>query len=192
MRGNRKQRAAAAAAVVTALLLAAAPAVADELWFHVKVDERTGERSNVTVNLPFSIVQLALPLIPDEAMHHGHLRMGCDRDLDARQLRALWKAVSSSPDMTFITVESEGENVRVAKDHELLLVRSDEHRAGKSHVDVRIPLNVIDALLSGDGDELDVQAALTVLAQRGEGELVSVDDSDAMVRVWVDHRSEGK
>jgi hypothetical protein len=189
---DRKSKATLAVAVLAALLLAGLPAAAEELWFHVKVREHDGDQGNVTVNLPFSIIEKTLPLLPEDALHDGRIRLDHDRDLDAQELRALWKAVTDSPDMTFVTVESNRDKVHVAKDKQYLLVRSDEREGSTSHVDVRIPLDVVDALLSGTGDELDFKAALEALAKRGEGELVSVDDHDATVRIWIDHVAEAR
>jgi hypothetical protein len=93
------------------------------------------------------------------------------------------------PDMTFVTVEDRGENVRVWKQGGYLMVEVREH-GDESTVDVRIPGSVVDALLSGEGDELDVAAALTALAAHGEGELVTVNDSRDRVRIWVDGSAE--
>jgi hypothetical protein len=53
---------------------------------------------------------------------------------------------------------------------------------------VEIPVDVVDALLSGPGDELDVRAALGQLQKR-RGDVVRVNDEHSTVRVWI---SEGK
>ncbi len=59
-------------------------------------------------------------------------------------------------------------------------------------VDVKVPQAVVEALLSGEGDEIDLAAAIRALAARGEGELVTVDNKDAKVRVWVDQLAEAR
>jgi hypothetical protein len=48
----------------------------------------------------------------------------------------------------------------------------------------------VDALLSGNEDELDIQAAINALVQEGEGELVTVTSDDENVRIWVDSIAE--
>ena len=48
------------------------------------------------------------------------------------------------------------------------------------------------ALLSGSGDQLNVDAALDELARFGEGELLTVTSDEETVRIWVDHASEGR
>jgi hypothetical protein len=58
-----------------------------------------------------------------------------------------------------------------------------------SRVEVRIPLSVVDALLSGKKDELDLVAGLRMLSAQGDTELVSVKDGEDTVRVWVDSKN---
>ncbi len=53
-----------------------------------------------------------------------------------------------------------------------------------------MPFAVVDALLSGDEDKLDIEAAIHALVQEGEGELVTVTSDKDNVRVWVDSIAE--
>jgi hypothetical protein len=55
-------------------------------------------------------------------------------------------------------------------------------------VRVEIPIDVVDALLSGDGEELNVRGAFALLQKR-RGDIVRVNDVQSTVRVWID---EGK
>ena len=52
-------------------------------------------------------------------------------------------------------------------------------------VQVRVPVSVVDALLSGSGETLDVRAAIQELASL-RGEMVQVDHPDGRIRVWID------
>jgi len=167
----------------------AAEAPARDLWLHVNVREAAGGR--VSVNLPVAVVEKVAALVPDDARHSGRVRMG-DRDLSAAQLRDLWRAVKDGPDATYVTVDEKDGKVRVAKSGRYLLVRADGSHARRSQVDVRVPISVVEALLSGDGDELNVGAALQALARHGEGELVTVDDEKDTVRIWVDAAAESR
>ena len=69
--------------------------------------------------------------------------------------------------------------------------RATENEDG-ADVNVQIPSSVVDALLSGEGEELNFRAAIEALAAEGEGELVTVNDDDDRVRVWVDHIAEAE
>jgi len=58
-------------------------------------------------------------------------------------------------------------------------------------VRVRFPLDVVDALLSGGENELDLIAALDALADHGGGDLVTVESDDESIRVWIDTDADG-
>ncbi len=173
-----------------ALVVSAGVAAADsDLWLHVKVDESGGAK--VTVNLPIGIVEKAMSMIPAEEWNQGHVMIDGRHDWSIAQLRELWNEVSDTPDMTFVTVEDDGEQVKVWKEGDYLKVRAIEDEDG-ADVNVQIPARVVDALLSGEGEELNFRAAIGALAAEGEGELVTVNDDDDRVRVWVDHIAEAE
>ena len=65
----------------------------------------------------------------------------------------------------------------------------DKNGPKKSHVEVKMPMKVVEALLSAGKDELDLVAALHVLEAQGDTELVSVKDSENTVKVWLDSNS---
>ncbi len=69
------------------------------------------------------------------------------------------------------------------------MVSVDEGDGGEN-VEVRVPARVVDALLSGEGDELNLIAAMEALVDEGEGNLVTVTGDDENVRVWVDRIAE--
>lgn len=160
-----------------------------DLWLHVNVQEAAGGR--VHVNLPVAVVEKVGALVPADAHRSGHVRMG-ERDLSAAQLRDLWRSVKDGPDATYVTVDEKDSKVRVAKSGRYLLIRADDHAPRHSQVDVRVPVAVVEALLSGEGDELNVGAAFQALARQGEGELVTVDDEKDTVRIWVDGAAESR
>lgn len=179
---------------MTALLafaLTAARVSAADLWLHIKIHD-AGEDSHVNVNLPLSLVQRTAALIPSNARSSGRIRVN-DSDVDIAELRQIWNEVRNSPDATYVTVEERDSRVRVAKRGEYLhIVGVDRHgrRGGGENVEVKIPVEVVSALLSGRGDEMNVSAAIQALARRGEGELVTVNGDDETVRIWVDATSE--
>ncbi len=166
---------------------AAVPVAAEtDLWLHVKVEEN--EDTRVTVNLPMSVVGKALPMLPQEHFRGGHLHME-HMQMEVAQLRELWREVQNSPDATFVTVEEGDESVRVWKESGYLMVSVVDGHGGEN-VEVRVPARVVDALLSGEGEELDLVAALEALVDEGEGQLVSVTGDSERVRVWVDRVAE--
>jgi hypothetical protein len=183
---------------LTLMLMGAAAANAKSaLWLHIKVHD--GDGSRVSINLPLSVVEAAMPLVPEEARLAGRIRIA-DRDLSVQDLRRLWRAVQSEPEATFVVVDESSGKVRVARSGGYLLIQAAdgtdrEGRPRRHHgerVEVRMPVAVVDALLSSTGDQLNLVAAIEALARSGEGELVTVNGDNDTVRMWVDGAAEGR
>jgi hypothetical protein len=154
---------------------------------HVRVEERA-RQSKVSVNLPVSVVEAALQAAPEKVVTHGRIHLGGDgNDLSLADLRRAWNELKASGDAEFATVEDEEQKVRVARTGNLVLIHI-EKPAGREAVRVEVPVDVVDALLSGDSNELNVRAAFAKLQNR-RGDIVRVHDDNATVRVWID---EGK
>ena len=158
----------------------------NDLWLHVKVEEDNDTK--VTVNLPMSVVGKALPMLPQEHFKAGHMHLD-DMEISIAEMRELWQEVQNTPDVTFVTVEDGDETVKVWKEGGYLMVSVDEGERGEN-VEVRVPARVVDALLSGDGEELNLVGALEALVDEGEGQLVTVTGANENVRVWVDRIAE--
>ena len=166
-----------------ALPLSAAPLT----WLHVKVDSTGPKPATVRVNLPFTVIEAAAPLASGEWAKNAKIKG--PNGLDKAQLRAMWTAAKEAGDSEFDKVESDGQNVRVARVGGKLVVRVDGAGKQADRVTVEIPGEVADALLSGPGDQLDFVAALAALKRAGSGQLVSVDNAKDKVRIWVDDRN---
>jgi hypothetical protein len=181
--------------------LAIAPlAFAAERWVHVKVDDGGEDGERVRVNLPLSLAEKVLPTINSNKLHNGKVKVK-ERAFEEVDLHALLDAVRTAPDNEYVTVESAHDNVRVAKSGGFLLIKVREtgHRwrsaekTGESKkentVDIKVPFTVVNALLSGEKDELDLLAAIRVLKESGDLELVTVKDGSESVRIWIDSRN---
>jgi hypothetical protein len=200
----------AATALLLAVLLHAAPVaqaaqtaakaeVSDgaERWLHVTVTPKDDKGERVRVNVPFSLARGVLASIQQGRLNHGivHIENAHMNDVD---IRSLLKAIKSAQDAEFVTVEGKDCTVHVQKQKGMLLIHvvdnSSSHHArsdSPSHqnVDVRVPLEVADALFSGAPDELNVGAALDLLSRHGDMELVSVQDEENTVRIWMDTKT---
>ena len=51
-----------------------------------------------------------------------------------------------------------------------------------------MPVSLVDAFLSGEGEEGNIQAAVAELQKR-RGDIVRVKDDDSNVRVWIDEQN---
>jgi hypothetical protein len=177
--------------LILALGLGLGPAAADQ-WLHVRVEDSSPDGEQVNINVPLSVVEAVLPHISVEELDRGKLRLD-DDDLELDEgidLPAILQALRDSPDTDFVTVRSNDESVRVAKENDYLLVHVEE-RDGESTVNVRVPMAVVEALASSGPHELDLVAALRVLRDYEGEPLVTVESEDETVRIWIDSSETG-
>jgi hypothetical protein len=184
-----------------------------ERWLHVRVISTDSNGETVKVNVPLELAEKVLPAINKDRLQHGKVKVE-NLDCNGVDLRALLDAVRNTKDGEFVSVQATDADVNVAKKGEYLLVhvtdKSDKHwkyeeklekksekstekseknRTHESRVEVKVPMKVVEALLSGGKDELDLVAALRALGNQGETELVSVKDDENTVRVWLDNKN---
>jgi len=177
-------------------------------WIHVRVESKDNSGETVRVNVPVEMAEKVLPAINHENLRGGKVHID-NAHLDDVDLRALLEAVRSSKDGEYVTVQSNEDNVRVAKSAGYLYIHVTEKKvcnktakqtegkdgsakntaAKESKVEVKIPMKVVDALFSAGKDELDVLAALRALSASGDTELVNVKDDEDTVRVWIDSKN---
>ncbi len=175
------------------VLFAASAAVAEQpdRWLHVRVVSTGDKGETVRVNVPVEMAEKVLPAIHSDQLRDGKVKVtGKVNDVD---LQELFDAIRTAPDNEFVTVEQPHETVRIAKEKGYLLVKvregKGEAKDSGQAVDIKIPLPVVAALLSGPKDELDVLAALRALKPYGDVELVTVKDRNETVRIWIDTRN---
>jgi len=182
----------AIAAVLSAMALAGAAALQAQAspWIHVQVAEGDGE--TVHVNLPLSLAQVAIDIMPDKVLDEVLDKVTeklDEKDIKIADVRRLWNELKDSGDAEFVNVDSDDESVRVARDGNLIRVLVNSYKDGEvedgEQVRVEIPVSVVDALFSGEGEDLDLPAAIARLPEH-RGDIVNVDDGEDHVRVWID------
>jgi hypothetical protein len=164
----------------------AAPVVAQTPWIHVEVDESGGDDAHVKVNLPLSIVEVVLSAAPEKILKEGKIHVHHHGDIDVADLRRAWRELRESGDTELVSVEDRDATVSVRREGDHVLVDVDEPSKDDT-VHVRLPVPVVDALLSGEGEELNLKAALAEL-RAIRGDVVRVDDGESKVRVWIDEK----
>jgi hypothetical protein len=152
-------------------------------WFHVEVKENKTEPEYVKVNLPMGMVDVALNVIKDKKFRKGHFKLPTD-EVSVADMRKIWSELKTAGNAEFVTVQRKNETVRVAKDGGYILVKVTEAKQPK--VDLKVPVGVVDALLAGSGDELDIKGALLAMQKQNAGEILTVNDKDTQVRIWID------
>ena len=160
-----------------------------ERWLHVRVISTDGRGETVRVNVPLELAEKVLPAVNHDRLHNGKVRIDSS-DMNDVDVRAVMDAVRTAKDGEYVTVQSDDNDVRVAREGNHLIIHVlDKGGAKKSRVEVKVPTKVIDALLSAGKDELDLVAALHALGEQGDTELVSVKDRDSTVKVWLDSKN---
>lgn len=162
-------------------------------WLHVRVEE-PGKSSKVRVNVPLTVVEAALEAAPDKIVNKGRIKIDVgrddDHDLSLAQMRRIWKELKDAGDTDIVTVEEDDETVKVARKGDLVQVRVSK-TSGKEEVHVDVPVNLVDAVLAGDGDSVDVKQVIRELRSQ-RGDIVRVTDKDTNVRIWIDESSAGQ
>ena len=197
---SRRTAAAAVAIGALAAMLAPAgaalarPSLAQDTgtaaqWVHVRVQEHGGGR--VSVNLPISLLEVALEIAAEHAGRDGHgIHLGDDEGARVDQLRRAWAELRQAGDAEYIDVTEDDRNVRVYRRGEVVFIEVDEDN--QRQVRMRIPFSVVDVLLGGEDGRLDLVGALRELAHSNGGEIVQVTDDDADVRIWIDTSPAGQ
>jgi hypothetical protein len=182
----------------------AARSATEEKWLHVSVVSHDDKGETVRVNVPLSLAEKVLAAIHKDKLQGGRIRVR-EFEVHGIDVRAIFEAVKDARDGEFVTVQSKHDNVRVAKEKGYLLVKVEETRRievksekqgeqpaireSRDKVDVKVPMSVVEALLSAGKDEIDLVAAIRALAAHGDSILVSVEDNRNTVRVWVDSKN---
>ena len=170
----------------------------DADWIHVRVTEDEG--TSVNVNLPMSLISVAMELaqkhVMDEDMDmdfgdefDGHIRFGGHNDMEIEDLRLMWAELRDAGDADYVQVQNEDETVNIYRRDDTVFIEVDE--AGDDKVRLQVPFSVVDVLLEGDGNEINLVGALHEMARANNGEVLQVNDGETKVRIWIDNNPQG-
>lgn len=84
-------------------------------------------------------------------------------------------------------MEKQGERVHILRrgEHIVLEVDQTDDETGKEEVHIEVPVAVVDALLSGEGEQFNLREAVAQLKDE-RGDIVRVDGGKSRVRIWID------
>ena len=153
-------------------------------WMHLEVVEKSDDPGTVKVNLPISMVDVALNLVKDKNLQDGHFKMG-HNDMSVAEMRQLWSELKNAGNAEFVTVQKRDETVRISREGSFVLVKVS-HTKNAEKVDIKMPVSVVDALLSGPGEELNLKAAVTAMKVGNVGDILTINESNTQVRLWID------
>lgn len=179
---NRKVTIIAAIFILAAGLALAAEQTATR-WINVHVTEHSGG-ANIEVHLPLNLVLTVLKSVDVDNFHGGRIDLDIDEaDVDWPEILA---AVKDAPDGKFVTVDSPDAKVSVRKERGTLYIDVDEIEGDNAKVKVTVPMELMDALHIDGSSEIDVAALLAGFEKLPNGDLVTVQSSDADVRIWIE------
>lgn len=186
----------AVAALTAWTAVAPAPAAADPrmdgLWFHLQVHEGKDD-AQVVINLPLSMVEKSAGFLRGKNGHDGNGRIRVnDSEMSKAELQAIWNDLRRQKDTTFLSVQETDGKVKMAKRGNYLLIQASDHGTKREEVEIKIPVPVVDALLSGPGEELNIAAGLQALVRAGAGEIMTVTGENETVRMWIDNQAEAR
>lgn len=172
--------------VVAVFAAAALSAQEPQSWLHVQIDGEGGDEGNVAVNLPLRAVGAVLAMAPDDILSSdGRLLVAEEHGVSVSDIRQAWQGVKDAGDAEFVTFQDDERTVRVARAGDQIEVRVE---GDDGNLQIDLPLALVDALLSGDGETLNVAAALDQLSTL-RGDIVRVTEDERQIRVWVDQQS---
>lgn len=153
-------------------------------WIHIRVEE-PGKESKVSVNVPVPVAEAALAMAPDTVGTGGHLHLGphC-QNLSLADLRRAWTELRAAGDAEIVSVEEKDQTVKIGRAGDKVRIHVDGHGKGES-VHIEVPTAAVDALLAGEGEELNLRGALNEIRHL-RGDVVRVDGDDSKVRIWID------
>ena len=172
------------------LIMTSLSVQASELWFHLRVEEHRGKEVRIEVNLPFRAVERSINLIPARYVKEASIRID-DCNLSVQDLRDAWRALQATPERTWIVVAEERRFVTMRRDGDDVAMRVHDEWDGEV-VEIRVPADVFQALISGPSGRFDFGRAIQLLGRRGSGSIVVTDGDDKIVRIWVDSDTEGR
>lgn len=190
-----RQRAFVALVLVAVLLTGgAAIAYAQEStpWLHIRVTEDGADGARVNVNLPVSLVQVFADLAQEEIEREisgrsSHVRIHMDEHaLQIADIRRAWNELRDAGDADFVEIEDGDEYVKISRADDRVVIELDDRDDDDGRGRVEVPVSVIDALLDGDGETLNVRAALDEMIAVSSGEIAFIEEGGTTVRIWIE------
>src|SRR5262245_8366744 len=130
-------------------------------WLHIHVNDPVKEET-VRINVPIQLMETLLPMVQENSIHHGKIHFD-DKSISKDELKKLWASIKQEGDTDYMTIEKPGEKVTVSMQGKYFVVQTDAD--SNKVVDIKIPASVMDAMLAGEGDELDLVGAVKALKE---------------------------
>jgi hypothetical protein len=129
------------------------------------------------------MVEAVVALLPEADLAESRIVLG-DEEVTVAELRRRWRRLERHP-RGIVETGADGARTVYRRRGDLLLIETTDPRPGGGRTAVRLSAAIVDALLSGHGDRLDLAAAVGAQGTARDGQVVVVGD-EGRVEVWVD------
>jgi hypothetical protein len=172
-------------AALAALLLALPAAALDRgtPWLHVRVDDPGADGAHVRVNLPLALVEAVVAILPRDAGGEARIVIG-DGEMTVAELRRQWRELGRRGRP--LEVRDDEQLTRLQRRGDRLVIETRDLDRPGERTRVQISSAVVEALLSGHGERLDLAAAVRALADAGSGTVLALTEDGGRVEIWVD------
>lgn len=184
------------ALVLVAMLLAGGAAIAyaqeSTPWLHIRVTEDGEDGARINVNLPVTLVQTFADLAEQEIERElsgrgSHVRVHMERhEVEIADIRRAWNELRNAGDAEFVEIEDGDEYIKISRAGDRVVIELDDRDGNDGRGRVEVPVSVVDALLEGEGETLNVRAAIDELIAVSSGEIAFVEDGGTTVRIWIE------
>jgi hypothetical protein len=172
------------------MLLVAGPirAQQDASWVHVRIQESDGAQASI--DLPVALVEVAMSMMEQKAGERAGTDFDVDigEDVQVEDLRRMWNELRDAGDAQFFRSQKDGEEVRVYREGDRVFIQAD---GDDKTVRVQVPVGVVDVLLEGEGETLNLVGAMRALARSGSEDVIEIREGQKTVRAWVDDQQAG-
>ena len=177
----------AVGAVFVAWLGAQEAAEETPSWLHIQVEGEDDGTRPTALNLPLKAVGALVAMAPDEIISSdGRLTVAEEHGVSVSDIRTMWQEIMAAGDSEFATFQRADRTFAVARVGDRVEVRVTGEG---ENMRLDLPVVVVGALLSGDGETLNLVAAIDQLGEL-RGDIVRVTEDTRQIRVWVDETAE--
>lgn len=161
-------------------------------WLHIRVSDDGEDGARVNVNVPVSLVQVFADVAEQEIEKElagrgshidAHLR---DHDIEIADIRRAWHELRDAGDADFVEVQEGDEYVKVSRLGDRIVIDLEQRDGDDDRGRIEVPVAVVDALLEGEGESLNVRAAIDAMIASASGEIVFIEDGRTSVRIWIE------
>jgi len=161
-------------------------------WINIHVEDGSDD-TKVDVRVPLSLIAVAMDCVQTERFRDGKFKIDFDREGLDIDFKKIWEELRKHDNTEFVKVESANENVLVSRQGDLFIVKVMERYTEKEKQDsvktkatIKIPVKLVDTVLSASGNELDLKALISELDTIEPGNLVEVQDDKTYVKIWIE------